>query len=61
MTRDFLSQVIVPSGMTYAQGLAKQNLETAVSNINSTYTEILKMIRLMIKESELIVVNKELT
>jgi hypothetical protein len=31
-----------PSGMTYAQGLAKQNLETAVSNVNSTYTEILK-------------------
>jgi hypothetical protein len=31
-----------PSGMTYAQALAKQNLETAVSNINSTYTEILK-------------------
>jgi hypothetical protein len=30
------------SGMTYAQALAKQNLETAVSNINSTYTEILK-------------------
>ena len=29
--------------MTYAQGLANQNLETAVSNINSTYTEILKM------------------
>jgi hypothetical protein len=28
--------------MTYAQALAKQNLETAVSNINSTYTEILK-------------------
>jgi hypothetical protein len=36
----------MPSGdgsdMTYAQALAKQNLETAVSNINSTYTEILK-------------------
>ena len=31
------------SSMTYAQGLANQNLETAVSNINSTYTEILKM------------------
>jgi hypothetical protein len=31
-----------PSGMTYAQALAKQNLETAVSNVNSTYTEILK-------------------
>jgi hypothetical protein len=31
------------SGMTYAQRLAKQNLETAVSNINSTYTEVLKM------------------
>jgi hypothetical protein len=30
------------SSMTYAQGLAKHNLETAVSNINSTYTEILK-------------------
>ena len=30
------------SGMTYAQGLAKQNLETSVSNINSAYTEILK-------------------
>ena len=30
------------SGMTYAQRLTKQNLETAVSNINSTYTEILK-------------------
>jgi hypothetical protein len=31
-----------PSGMTYAQALAKQNLETSVSNINSAYTEILK-------------------
>ena len=30
------------SGMTYAQRLAKQNLETSVSNINSAYTEILK-------------------
>jgi hypothetical protein len=28
--------------MTYAQALAKQNLETSVSNINSAYTEILK-------------------
>ena len=31
------------SGMTYAQRLAKQNFETLVSNINSTYTEVLKM------------------